>query len=664
MQRSTALLLTALCACLPDIDKPDDDTGTDTQETAAPLCSWYADEDGDGYGDPDAELEAPCDSQPSSSVEDATDCDDGEAEVHPGAEEICDGLDNDCDESTDENEDVDGDGVGPCDGDCDDGDAEVYPGAEEICDGLDNDCDESTDETVDGDGDGLSVCDGDCDDTVAQANPSAPEVCDDLDNDCDGEVDEDCVRCTATVPTNFDDIQGAVDGVADGAVICVEPGTWSENLSLGDSSLHLVGLGGPSLVVLEAASDGAVLSIDATLTTELTVEGFTITPGAASTGRGVSIVDASPTLRNLVISGHTTASSGKGGGILVNGGSPWLVDVEVSDNTADHHGGGIYLQDTDALLEDVRVLRNQVTDSSGRTGGGLGLEGASPTLVNVLVQGNYAPTGGGLSISGSSAPLLQNCTIRGNEAGDAGGGLRASGGQLGLENVLVIGNEAGSGGGLHLQSVDAELRNVLVGANHARNGGGGAYLGGGAVDLEQTVLAANQSEGDAGGIYLVNYVNLDMVNSIVHANTAAASGGGIYGNVTATQPDVERCSFTDNEPDDTAGIDPLEPGENIATAPSFLALEGDDAWDWDLHLDIGSGLVDQGSDELRDPDGGPSDLGLYGGEGAAAWDIDGDGFYEYWQPGPYDSDTYPYDSLDCDDRDDELYPGAGCEEAR
>ena len=72
------------------------------------------------------------------------DCDDNEAAVNPGQQEVpYDGLDNDCDASTPD-DDLDGDGFG-IDQDCDDDNASVNPGQAEIAgDGLDNDCDSST----------------------------------------------------------------------------------------------------------------------------------------------------------------------------------------------------------------------------------------------------------------------------------------------------------------------------------------------------------------------------------------------------------------------------------------------------------------------------------------------------------------------------------------
>ena len=115
-----------------------------------------------------------------------TDCNDDDNSVYPGATEICDGKDNDCNGLVDENiksifyRDADGDGFGDASNstqactvpsgyavdntDCNDDDASVYPGAPEICDGKDNDCNGSTDdntETVtfyrDADGDGHGI---------------------------------------------------------------------------------------------------------------------------------------------------------------------------------------------------------------------------------------------------------------------------------------------------------------------------------------------------------------------------------------------------------------------------------------------------------------------------------------------------------------------------
>jgi hypothetical protein len=88
--------------------------------------------------------------------------------------------------------DNDGDGFTEAQGDCNDNDATIYPGAEEICDdGIDQDCNGSdlSCDDVDNDGDGYTEAQGDCNDNDGTINPGADEICDDgIDNNCDGVI--------------------------------------------------------------------------------------------------------------------------------------------------------------------------------------------------------------------------------------------------------------------------------------------------------------------------------------------------------------------------------------------------------------------------------------------------------------------------------------------
>jgi len=86
--------------------------------------------------------------------------------------------------------DNDGDGFTEAQGDCNDNDATIYPGAEEICDdGIDQDCNGSdlSCDDVDNDGDGFTENEGDCNDNDETIYPEAEEICDDgIDQDCNG----------------------------------------------------------------------------------------------------------------------------------------------------------------------------------------------------------------------------------------------------------------------------------------------------------------------------------------------------------------------------------------------------------------------------------------------------------------------------------------------
>jgi len=176
----------------------DDDCDTEVDEAATDALVWHQDLDGDGFGDPGTTLAA-C-TLPSGHVADGTDCDDADGAIHPDAEEVCNSVDDDCDELIDDADgdlsggeifflDSDGDGWGTEDsetlaceepsgwsdeaGDCDDADPEVHPEGSEICDGLDNDCDGIIDpDALDSDGDGIANC---VDETVYMQDFSSEE---------------------------------------------------------------------------------------------------------------------------------------------------------------------------------------------------------------------------------------------------------------------------------------------------------------------------------------------------------------------------------------------------------------------------------------------------------------------------------------------------------
>jgi len=243
------------------------------------IIVWYGDEDGDGYGDPDLEVQScePPDGPPGVDwVTNADDCNDNRADVFPGASENCSSTDMNCDGDpyadalgTDAwYEDNDEDGVGGAfleescegpegsvayDGDCDDDDPTVHPDADEYCDDLDSDCDgevaedDSVDATVwyyDVDGDGVGAgtqrwsceqpdryvaIDGDCDPYNADTYPGAAECDDREDNDCDDLIDEGTL-VEPTTWTRDDDDDGWARAGGSTIERCQDPLNYAANV--------------------------------------------------------------------------------------------------------------------------------------------------------------------------------------------------------------------------------------------------------------------------------------------------------------------------------------------------------------------------------------------------------------------------------------------------
>ncbi len=175
------------------------------------------------------------------------------AVVGSSSTEICDGLDNDCDGTTDEGFNVGApcsaglgecatQGVFACDGpgatSCN---ANPPSGVSEVCDGLDNDCDGTTDEGFNvgrpcsaGLGEcatqGVFACDG-LNATACDATPpsGSTEICDGLDNDCDGTADE-------TFNVGAPCSAGLGECAAQGVFRCDGPGATACNAVVGSSS--------------------------------------------------------------------------------------------------------------------------------------------------------------------------------------------------------------------------------------------------------------------------------------------------------------------------------------------------------------------------------------------------------------------------------------------
>jgi hypothetical protein len=240
-------------SCVPDFgpgEKAETCNGIDDDcdgviDNGLPEKTFFQDNDKDGFGST-ATVKG-C-AAPDGYVEKSGDCNDTIASTYPGAVELCNDIDDNCDGAVDNGaplkrfyKDNDGDLYGgsvfadACTppegyvvdaGDCQDNNKNIYPGANEICNGVDDDCNGPADDElpiltsfrdVDGDGfapanaekvqkcdvpagyalpkdvDGDGTDDWDCNDSANAVYPGAKEVCGDgVDNSCSGAVDRLC----------------------------------------------------------------------------------------------------------------------------------------------------------------------------------------------------------------------------------------------------------------------------------------------------------------------------------------------------------------------------------------------------------------------------------------------------------------------------------------
>ncbi len=236
-------------------DLRDDDCDGTVDEDALPV-TWYRDLDGDGFGSATSGTTVSC-SIPAGYSLFSTDCDDARPTTSPLSREACNGIDDDCSGLADfavgpgDLEDDDRDGspdlrCGAASADCDDLDPDVHPGAPELCNHRDDDCDGAVETGeiavawyVDRDGDGagasgslpIYACSaiegrvqvgGDCDDHSAAVGPRALDACgtgvDGADDDCDGAIDE-----AGGASAFFDDGDGDGFGAGMPTLACTLP---------------------------------------------------------------------------------------------------------------------------------------------------------------------------------------------------------------------------------------------------------------------------------------------------------------------------------------------------------------------------------------------------------------------------------------------------------
>lgn len=602
----------------------DDCDGLTDENDASDASTWYADADVDGYGDPTTATLGCL--APAGYVSDGTDCDDTRDLTNPGASEYCNGIDDDCDGSTDESDavdastwyaDSDADGAGnpastlaSCSGpsgyvatgdDCDDADRSSFPGGIEVCDGRDNDCNGTIDDApsdgdiyyadVDGDefgdaGTAMAACsdpsgyvdnDYDCNDS----NVSEPRVADAYSGSASGD---------GSASNPYLSIQDAIDDAWE-CVIALA-GVYDESIDLGGKSIDVWGVEG-----------SASTTIDAGLTTcdDSNPDECEAVVTIASGG------GASPSIRGFTLSGGTGAAT-------VSSSSETCADSSASHSgsntctvtTYNYCGGGVYVSGDDPSLEDLVITGNTLPEFSQTTsgdfeqiwmfsfGGGLCVDNGSVTADGVNVFENWADEGGGVYLSGGAT--------------------------LDYVHGIIAENQASDGGGVSIASSSLSATNAVIACNTATTDGGGVFGESTAtLALENVSMFGNASStsGSARGadVWMPGASTVWIINSIVQNDIATAL---LYGSSSATLQynNVYNGSASGTNYGGTwsGGTGSMSIGGNFTSAACDGNPNNDD---WSLLATSAS--IDGGNPDAgyNDADGTTNDAGAFGGAGGS-----------------------------------------------
>lgn len=576
-----------------------------------PDKTWYRDADSDGYGSASSTTKA-C-TVPSGYVASSSDCNDSSASINPAATEVCDGVDNDCDQSTDE-------GFSTATTWFYDGDRDGY--------GV-----ESTSVyTTCPSGATWARSRGDCQDSVPSVHPGASDTLGDLiDADCGGFDGPDPFVGLGT--GSLSTLKAALGAAKTGQTLWIGPGTYREyDLTFAGKSVALRSTQLAAATLVDAQGLGRHFFLNSGESASTLIDGFTLQNGygsyyMAGDGGSILISYSAGEIRNCVIVNSEVSSPSVGGGITVSNATDV---VEISYTTIQgcyaKYGGGMAIKYSDAWIHDCVLTENMALNG----GGGLDYYNSTGTTERVTLRSNTADFGGGIyGYMMQSTSVLRDLNFIDNAAATYGGGLDlTSSSNPVCRNLYFYDNSAVSGGAIATAfSANPTFYNVRAWYNTVGSKGGAIY-----------------SE-DASPRYY----------HLVATSNTAAEGGGVYVAGSTASPLIQYAILAYNS-DYNLMNSPLSPaaltllqsdlfaptGNNhnllsldtsvLTVDPRFQGMsEGVPS---EHHLSKTSSLINRGgSAGGLDTDGTLLDFGVYGGPDGGSWDRDFDGKPDYFWPG-------------------------------
>jgi len=215
------------------------------------------------------------------------------------------------------------------------------------------------------------------------------------------------------------------------------------------------------------------------------------------------------------------------------------------------HTAALYFEDgesNDTVVDGLRII-----DGADPLGGAVYVSDASPTIMNCVLVGNVAESGGGavFCLGGPEVPeptRIINCVIEGNRAAQSGGGIMVFGADLVLEGSTVLNNISYEiGGGIACVAGEVTIEGCDIRDNMALYKGGGLYCSLGAATICDCTVTENMADVSGGGVY-TDHGALTLTGGAITSNIAYGYLGDSGAGVACWQSEVEisACSFVAN----------------------------------------------------------------------------------------------------------------------
>ncbi len=342
---------------------------------------------------------------------------------------------------------------------------------------------------------------------------------------------------TIHVPAEQPTIQSGIDAAKNGDTVLVDDGVYTGegnvNLDFKGKRITLKSKNGADATVIdcEKLHETRGFYFHNGETNESVLDGFTITNGSHQFGGAVTLVSASPTIKNCVVQDNLTS------GIHCINSDLIILDSIISHNI----GVGVAISGIDILISDIRdgFMRDGINMEetfikrptiksctiSNNTGIGISCLDDGAIIVNCTVSKNG---GRGISVISFTAAEITDSRITQN----SDGGLKCSEySRIRIKNSIIAENTAEEGGGIFCSATSSLYATDCVIANNtALKDGGGIWdlTRFGDAIVKHCTITQNFAGDKGGGIYVTDRGRLDLTHSIVWDNSSDGTHSEVF----------------------------------------------------------------------------------------------------------------------------------------